>query len=155
MPRRTTDASKRAKANFRPGTARNTTRLPRGAPRPPDWLEPEARAEWGRTVRLLSQAGALSKAHRSALAAYCCLWAEFAAAKGALATPRLGEMRRLMCELGLTPKSVVETLPASGDEFAPDRSRPSPRDEAKVQGIFDRLRVIRSSRGAKPPEKQS
>src|SRR5262245_10687441 len=109
--RRSTDAAKAAKANLRPSTARNTARLPRGAPPPPTWLEGEAREQWARTVRELNRAGAIAKAHGSLLALYCCLWAEFVEAKGRLPTPKLAELRRMMAELGLTPKSTVETLP--------------------------------------------
>ena len=44
---------------------------PDGIPDCPEHLDDEARAEWFRTSKVLKEMGLLSKADRSALAAYC------------------------------------------------------------------------------------
>ena len=119
MPQRPTSTDAKRKAGtFRPSTARAHLKLPRGAPRPPDWLEPEARAEWARVVRALSQAGVVAKAHRSVLTCYSVLWGQYEQAKGNLPAAKMGELRRLMLELGLTPRSA-----AGVDALPPDRGR--------------------------------
>ncbi|SDG08211.1 phage terminase small subunit P27 family [Sulfitobacter delicatus] len=111
----------------KPATTTNTlarTRL--GAlPRCPAHLSPVARKEWRRLATPLHDAGLLSLADRSALAAYCQAWARWVEAEERLretpmlirtpsgyaqqspwlniANKQLEIMGRYMSELGLTP----------------------------------------------------
>ncbi len=101
---------------------------PEGLPECPDFLDDEARAEWFRMTPLLSQMGLLSRADRSALAAYCTAYSRWVRAelqvrkfgeivkspnKGfpmkspylTIADQALEMMRKLMVEFGLTPSS--------------------------------------------------
>ena len=55
---------------------------PPGVPDCPEYLDDDARAEWFRTAGVLNEMGLLSRADRSALAAYGVLW---------LAMPKTGE----------------------------------------------------------------
>jgi P27 family predicted phage terminase small subunit len=57
----------------------------RGAPRPPDDLKGEARAEWDRIVPELDSLGLLAKVDRAYLVAYCEAWGTFNLAREALA----------------------------------------------------------------------
>jgi hypothetical protein len=141
MPKRRTSVDAKIRAGtFRPSTARDVVELPPGTPRAPKWLEPEAKAEWTRVVRALSEAGALSEAHRSTLVVYCTLWAEFEQAHGQMPTARLGELRRLTTELGISPKSG--TVGPAPKEPAPPARNVTPL----VTGISERLRgIIRST----------
>src|SRR5687767_4838055 len=49
----------------------------RQAPAPPEWLSPEAQAEWERVVPELSRLKLTKQADRAALAAYCEAWSTF------------------------------------------------------------------------------
>ena len=52
-----------------------------GAPEPPEWLDAEAQAEWGRVTADLISMGLLSRADRPALAAYCTAWSRWVEAE--------------------------------------------------------------------------
>lgn len=101
---------------------------PPGVPECPDFLDDEARAEWFRTASVLQEMGLLTRADRSALAAYCTVYSRWVHAeeqvkkfgsivkspdKGfpmkspylTIADQSLEAMRRLMVEFGLTPSS--------------------------------------------------
>ena len=43
----------------------------------PDWLAPEARAEWDRVVEAYAEAGVVTPLDRAMLATFCELWARF------------------------------------------------------------------------------
>lgn len=55
-----------------------------GAPEPPEWLEDEALAEWGRVVPELAAIGLVALVDRAALAAMCQSWADYVAAERAV-----------------------------------------------------------------------
>ena len=117
---------------------------PDGMPDPPDFLDAEARAEWDRTSKVLADMGLLTKADRSALAAYCVAYSRWVQAEAQVAkygtivkSPEKGfpmkspyltvadqaleAMRKLMVEFGLTPSSRSRIrIPDGGqaaDEF--------------------------------------
>lgn len=101
---------------------------PAGVPDCPEHLDDEARAEWFRTSKVLLDMDLLSKADRTALAAYCVLYSRWLEAerlvkkyglivkspnKGfplkspylCIAESTLEQMRKLLVEFGLTPSS--------------------------------------------------
>ena len=94
----------------------------------PEWLNPEAKREWGRIVPELELIGLLTKVDRAVLAIYCELWGQFVDAVKAgkpLNTPAMAQMRLYAVELGLTPAARVKlqvergTLPPEeGDPWA-------------------------------------
>jgi P27 family predicted phage terminase small subunit len=115
-----------------------------GAPECPEFLDAEAKAEWFRTVPVLTAMGVLTKADRSALAAYCMAYSRWVHAedqvkkygtivkspeKGfpmkspylTVADQALEIMRKLMVEFGMTPSSRsrlrFEAQGSAGDEF--------------------------------------
>jgi P27 family predicted phage terminase small subunit len=51
--------------------------FPPGAPGCPEWLSPEAKAEWKRVCADLEASGVLCRVDRAMLTAYCEAWAEF------------------------------------------------------------------------------
>jgi P27 family predicted phage terminase small subunit len=57
---------------------------PGGVPKPPTWLDREAKAEWKRIAGRLDRAGMLSSVDRGLLAAWCECWSTFHAATKAL-----------------------------------------------------------------------
>jgi P27 family predicted phage terminase small subunit len=115
-----------------------------GIPECPEFLDTEAKAEWFRTAKVLTDMGVLTKADRSALAAYCVAYSRWVHAedqvkkygfivkspeKGfpmkspylTVADQALEIMRKLMVEFGMTPSSrsrlrLADMCPA-GDEF--------------------------------------
>ena len=101
---------------------------PEGMPDCPDYLDDTARAEWDRTAQVLMEMGLLSRADRTALAAYCTAYSRWVKAEeqvrkyGAIvkspekgfpmkspyltvADQALETMRKLMVAFGLTPSS--------------------------------------------------
>lgn len=97
-------------------------------PECPEFLDAEAHAEWDRTSQVLAEMGLLTKADRSALAAYCVAYSRWVQAEAQVArygtivkSPQKGfpmkspyltvadqaleTMRKLMVEFGLTPSS--------------------------------------------------
>jgi P27 family predicted phage terminase small subunit len=115
-----------------------------GLPDCPAFLDDEAKAKWFRTAGLLHDMGLLTKADRSALAAYCTAYSRWVAAEAevrkygavvltpvkripmkspylCVAEAALETMRKFMVEFGLTPFSrsrirVIGEGPAA-DEF--------------------------------------
>ena len=115
-----------------------------GVPDCPNYLDDEAKAEWFRTAKVLSDMGLLSLADRTALAAYCIVYSRWLQAeeqvkkfgsivkspeKGfpmkspylTVADQAMEAMHKFMVEFGLTPSSrsrirVPEGGPAL-DEF--------------------------------------
>src|SRR5436190_6730267 len=117
---------------------------PQGVPDCPNYLDDEAKAEWFRTAKVLSDMGLLSLADRTALAAYCVVYSRWLKAeeqvkkfgsivkspeKGfpmkspylSVADQALDAMHKFMVEFGLTPSSRSRIrVPAGGqvkDEF--------------------------------------
>ena len=101
---------------------------PEGIPDCPDYLDDEARAEWMRTAAVLREMGLMSKADRTALAAYCVTYSRWVDAERSvkkfgtivkspdkgfpmkspylcIAESSLEQMRKLLIEFGLTPSS--------------------------------------------------
>ncbi|MGW1998488.1 phage terminase small subunit P27 family [Embleya sp. NPDC001921] len=96
------------------------------APTPPDWLSPEAAAEWARVVPGLQRLDILKEEDRAVLVAYCETWSTFVSAirqqhqegltieakQGTLPHPAVGiarnagrELRSFAAHFGLTPSS--------------------------------------------------
>lgn len=70
---------------YRPDRAARNEPMPDPAiPEPPEDLHPEARAEWDRIVPHLAELGLLSELDRTALAAYCQLYARWWEAERAI-----------------------------------------------------------------------
>jgi P27 family predicted phage terminase small subunit len=101
---------------------------PSGIPECPEELDDDARAEWFRTAKVLSDMKLLTLADRSALAAYCVVYSRWLAAERAVkqygtivkspdkgfpmkspyltvADQAMEAMRKFMVEFGLTPSS--------------------------------------------------
>lgn len=79
-------------------------------PEPPEWLLPEARAEWDRLVGDSKYKAVLATVDRAMMAAYCQLWARFVAAQMPEAGDKEFGGRQLMslvqiaAKLGLNPQ---------------------------------------------------
>jgi phage terminase small subunit len=141
MPRRRiSNAAKRAAGTYRPSTAKGTVELPPGRPRAPAWLEPGAKKEFDRVARALSEAGTLSEAHRSVLVTYAVLWGEFETAHGKIPTARLSEMRRLVAELGISPRSGTVGTPPAPERPLPVNVQPLSRGASDA--TRERVRAI-------------
>ena len=114
----------------------------REAPEPPEWLSPDALAEWNRVVPGLEELDLLKSADGAVLAAYCETWADYVAAvrqvraEGlTLVNPDSGRvhkhpavgvaetarahLRVLAAEFGLTPSSE-QRLGSTGVRVVPD-----------------------------------
>ena len=117
---------------------------PAGIPDCPEYLDDEAKGEWFHTAKVLADMGLLSRADRTALAAYCTTYSRWRHAEeqvkkfGAIvkspdkgfpmkspylciADQAIESMRKFMVEFGLTPSSrsrirVPDGGPAQ-DEF--------------------------------------
>jgi P27 family predicted phage terminase small subunit len=113
-------------------------------PECPEFLDDEAKAEWFRSAKVLSDMGLLTVADRSALAAYCTAYSRWVNAEAlvakhgpvvlspdkkfpmkspylVVADQAMEAMRKFMVEFGLTPSSrsrikVIEGAEAA-DEF--------------------------------------
>ncbi|MFV8127531.1 phage terminase small subunit P27 family [Streptomyces syringium] len=112
-------------------------------PSAPEWLSPEAAAEWDRVLPELSRLDLIKEADRAGLAAYCEAWATFVAAteavqregltiearQGTLAHPAVAiarnagrEMRSWAAHFGLTPsteQALARGGGGDGDEANP------------------------------------
>lgn len=109
-------------------------------PEAPEWLTPEARAEWDRVLPGLSRLDLLKPEDRAALAAYCEAWATFRKAteiveregltieakQGKLTHPAVGiaraagrEVRAWAAHFGLTP-STEQALARGADDGGDD-----------------------------------
>ena len=112
---------------------------PVGLPDCPDFLTDEARAEWFRVASVLKEMGLLTRADRSALAAYCTAYGRWVAAERqvqkygtivkspeknfpmkspylTIADQSMEAMRKFLVEFGLTPSSRSRIkVPARGD----------------------------------------
>lgn len=109
-------------------------------PEAPEWLTPEARAEWDRVLPGLSRLDLLKPEDRAALASYCEAWATFRdateivqregltieAKQGKLTHPAVGiaraagrEVRAWAAHFGLTPSSE-QALARGADDGGDD-----------------------------------
>jgi P27 family predicted phage terminase small subunit len=115
-----------------------------GIPDCPDFLDAIAKEEWNRCVKVLAEMNVLTKADRSALAAYCVAYSRWVEAEAlvkkfgtivkspekgyplkspylTVADQALESMRKLMVEFGMTPSSrsrlKMSDLGSAGDEF--------------------------------------
>lgn len=115
----------------------------KGRPICPSHLDDEAKREWKRICDTLDDMGLLTKADRSALAAYCVAWSRWVEAENKvreyglvlksersklpvpspylnIAKQAMDQMCRLMGEFGLTPASrtrLSATKPTDADDF--------------------------------------
>jgi P27 family predicted phage terminase small subunit len=71
-----------------------TLKAKRGIPKPPDWLDTEAIAEWNRVTPELHEMGVLALIDRGALAGYCDAWSHFVAAAREMNGPLAVDDRR-------------------------------------------------------------
>lgn len=106
------------------------------APKPPTWLDREAKAEWARVVPALDRMGVLAEVDRAILATYCVAWSTMVdahrklRAEGLVATKRYGpvkhplwqvwreaatQVRDLAKELYLTPTARLRSEIPEGD----------------------------------------
>jgi P27 family predicted phage terminase small subunit len=116
---------------------------PEGIPECPEFLDDEAKAEWFRMASVLSEMGLLTRADRSALAAYCVAYSRWVSAEAevkkygtvvlspdkkfpmkspylTVADQAMEAMRKFMTEFGLTPssRSRIKVMDkAAADEF--------------------------------------
>jgi phage terminase small subunit len=119
----------------RPGRIRARGREPKvtaGLPDAPDWLLPEARAEWDRVIRGFAATGVLTPLDRGMLATYCTMWARFVEAERAdpYVAPSasfISTMSSIATKLGLDPAARVRL----GTRLAPDE------DENESEGDPD------------------
>lgn len=122
----------------------NEPRPSKGKPICPSHLDDEAKREWKRTVDILDDMGLMTKADRSALAAYCVAWSRWVEAESkvrefgmiikaprtgtmmhspylSIANTAMAQMRQLLIEFGLTPAArtrVSANKQGDGDTFA-------------------------------------
>jgi P27 family predicted phage terminase small subunit len=115
----------------------------RGAPTPPDWLNPEARGEWERIAPELERLDLIKPEDRGIFAAYCLAWSRLVRAEAICAaegltltnptTGRVGthpaaliaaaasrDLLRLGSQFGLSPLGevgVAKPAKPAGDEF--------------------------------------
>ncbi|MFF5451868.1 phage terminase small subunit P27 family [Streptomyces sp. NPDC012950] len=106
-------------------------------PTAPEWLSPEAAAEWERVLPELSRLDLVKEQDRAALAAYCEAWATFREAtetvqregmtieakQGTLAHPAVAiaraagrELRAWASHFGLTPSTEQALARSGGDD---------------------------------------
>lgn len=83
-PRPTPTAILQARGSRRAGTRRADSAAAIEAPVCPEWLRPEAKAEWKRIEPLLIEDGLLTRLDLAALACYCSTWADFVKARADL-----------------------------------------------------------------------
>lgn len=100
-----------------------------GPPDSPDWLLPEAKAEWGRLLKVSKYAAAIEKPDRAMLAIYCQLWARFVASEQPggkeLGGRQLQTLVSVGAKLGLSPTDRAK-LPAG------EKSKPADDPWAKL-----------------------
>ncbi len=102
----------------RHGKRAREPQVKRGALDAPDWLAPEARAEWDRVVEAYADAGVVTPLDRAMLATFCQLWARFVEAERSepyepVPVSHIVSMANIANRLGLDPSGRVK-LPAQG-----------------------------------------
>ena len=88
----------------------------KGSLHAPDWLAPEARAEWDRVLEAYAEAGVVTPLDRAMLATFCQLWARFVEAERSepyepVPVSHIVSMANIANRLGLDPSGRVR-LPA-------------------------------------------
>jgi len=114
---------------MRPGRHADRAREPKPAsilPEPPEWLLPEARAEWDRVIRGYAATGVLTSLDGGMLATYCQMWGRFVEAERAVSYKPLpaafaAVMSGIANKLGLDPsgRARLRTPGAVADEASP------------------------------------
>jgi len=66
---------------------KNELQAPASVPIPPEWLSPEAKAEWDRVTSALGKLGVLTQLDRAVLTVYCEMWEEYRIASAYIVTP--------------------------------------------------------------------
>ena len=94
----------------------------------PEWLAPEARAEWDRVVEAYAESGVVTPLDRAMLATFCQLWARFVEAERSepyepVPVSHIVSMANIANRLGLDPSGRVK-LPV---QETPD-PQPNPWD---------------------------
>ena len=80
-PPKTPTAILKMRGSWRARVRKDEPQPAKGAPRPPGWLDREARAEWRRIVPELDKVGIIAIVDRAALAILCQSWADYYAAR--------------------------------------------------------------------------
>lgn len=128
----------RLHGTMRPGRHGDRAREPKpagGAPEAPEWLLPEARAEWDRVIAAYAELGILTRLDRGTLGIYCQMWARFAAAERAdpyvpMPASYIATMANIATRLGLDPagRTRLRSPEAPPDPDSPwDRLKAVPR----------------------------
>lgn len=117
-PRKPASAHK-LNGTYRPDRHGDRISVPESGPEKPGWLSAPAEVEWDRVMEMMSDSGFLCRTDSSALATYCELLAEFAAGPADFPAGRLGQMRLLMSELGLTPNGRAKMPERNEDKDNP------------------------------------
>jgi phage terminase small subunit len=103
-----------------------TVQTPEGRVVMPSWLNPQAKAIWGRTVAIVNQMKVMSPADVVALARYCAYvaqWRVVLKAGDAAAALKLEPViHRLETHFGLTPSSRA-SLPAPVEQQKPEETK--------------------------------
>ena len=97
----------------------------------PEWLLPDARAEWDLLVLNAEYARALNAAHRGALIEYCVLFGRmllWAKGEGAITASERQTLNSLRLQLGITPAAQCRVKIANGKptESKWDATKPLP-----------------------------
>ena len=79
----------------------------------PEWLVPEARAEWDRVVEVYAEAGVVTPLDRAMLATFCQLWGRFVEAERSepyapVPVSHVVSMANIANRLGLDPSGRVK-----------------------------------------------
>jgi phage terminase small subunit len=95
--------------------------LESATPDPPEWLLPEARAEWDRLIANSKYKLALATVDRAMMAAYCQLWAKFVDAELSgkeFGGRQLMSLIQIAAKLGLNPQDRTKIKTAAPPEKA-------------------------------------
>lgn len=115
-----------------------------GAPDPPDWLSPAARAEWERVSPELERMGLLTRVDLAALAAYCTAYAHFVEAERTIQqhglTVSIRDDKGILKGLVAVPEvaiacKMLDKIKAFAGEFG---FTPSSRSRIEVAQIDDK-----------------
>ena len=97
-----------------------------GFPSPPRWLNGAARTEWFRVKDAMEETGAITKADRAMLLAYCLYYAKFeerAKLGETLSPPDMLRMQSLAAEFGLTPSGRSRIVVGKKDDANRDEKK--------------------------------
>src|SRR4051794_28623099 len=88
-------------------------KVPKGFPVAPEWLQPEAKAEWARVCHGYAEAGIVTPLDRGMLTTYCQMWARYVASETAepyvmLPASFISTMASVANKLGLNSSGRVK-----------------------------------------------